>query len=127
MVLDAPANVVHPISRSSSIALLNSLPKSRTCNNFQAQFLHLLLTNYSTPEKELEACLNAEYGPGNRFYDTFVSLIRQGLENDEGWVATEEIDGATLSSKQSQLPDSPTHYFSITTVYMESVEEFSGQ
>jgi len=80
-----------------------------------------------TPGKELEDRLNAEYGPGNRFYDSFISLIKQGLANNEGWVATEEVDGPHYRRSKVSFPTRETHYFSITTVYMESEEEFSGQ
>jgi hypothetical protein len=87
------------------------------------------LKKHSTPGKELETRLNAEYGPGNRFYDQFVYLIKGGLANDEGWVATDEVEPGRPHYRRSKvsLPTPETHYFSITTVYMESEEEFSGQ
>jgi hypothetical protein len=89
--------------------------------------LYFVLRSRSTPGKEVEARLNADYGPGNRFYDTFVSLIKQGLEKNEGWVATEEVDGPHYRRSKVSFPTPETHYFSITTVYMENEEEFSGQ
>jgi hypothetical protein len=78
-----------------------------------------------TPGKELEKKLNTEYGPGNPYYEDFCKYIRQGLE--EGWVAETEIDGHIYRRGKIALPNPETHYFSITAVYMNSVEEYSGQ
>ncbi|KAH8669040.1 p-hydroxylaminobenzoate lyase [Xylariales sp. PMI_506] len=78
-----------------------------------------------TPGKDLEARLNKEYGPGNAYYEDFCRYIKQGLE--EGWVAETEISGRTYRRGKISLPTEKTRYFSITTVYMESEEVFSGQ
>ncbi|TDZ67398.1 hypothetical protein CTRI78_v003033 [Colletotrichum trifolii] len=78
-----------------------------------------------TPGKDLEQRLNREYGPGNAFYEDFCSYIKQGLE--EGWVAQTEIDGRKYRRGKVALPSEETRYFSITTVYMESQEPYTGQ
>ncbi|KAJ5513065.1 hypothetical protein N7463_002617 [Penicillium fimorum] len=80
-----------------------------------------------TPGKDLEARLNAEYGRGNRYYDGFCELIKAGLANDEGWVATDELDGPKYRRSKVSWPSSENRYFSITTVYMDSVDEYRGQ
>lgn len=79
----------------------------------------------STPGKALESKLNAEYGPGNSYYEDMCSCIRQGL--DEGWVASIELDGPKYRRSKICLPSPENRYFSITTVYMDSKEEYSGQ
>ncbi|KAF6828753.1 p-hydroxylaminobenzoate lyase [Colletotrichum plurivorum] len=78
-----------------------------------------------TPGKDLEAKLNREYGPGNEYYEDFCSYIKQGLS--EGWVAQTQIDGQKYRRGKIALPSEATRYFSITTVYMESEEEYRGQ
>ena len=80
---------------------------------------------FSTPGKDLEAKLNSEYGPGNPYYEDMCACIRQGL--DEGWVANIEIEGPKYRRSKICLPSPESHYFSITTVYMDSKEVFSGQ
>ncbi|KIV86155.1 hypothetical protein PV11_01786 [Exophiala sideris] len=80
-----------------------------------------------TPGKDLEARLNTEYGPGTPIYEDFCTYIRQGLEKDEGWVATDEIDGPKYRRSVVCRPSAETRFFSITTVYMESDEEYAGQ
>ncbi|KAL1865800.1 hypothetical protein VTK73DRAFT_5047 [Phialemonium thermophilum] len=78
-----------------------------------------------TPGKDLEARLNSDYGPGNAYYEDFCSYIRQGLK--EGWVAETELDGPRYRRGRITMPTAETRYFSITTVYMDSQEEYSGQ
>ncbi|KAF9772547.1 hypothetical protein IL306_009739 [Fusarium sp. DS 682] len=78
-----------------------------------------------TPGKDLEARLNKDYGPGNPHYEAFCSYIKQGLE--EGWVAETELDGRKYRRGKITLPVPETKYFSITTVYMDSKEEYTGQ
>lgn len=46
-----------------------------------------------TPGHELETYLNKNYGPGNEFYEDFCTYIRRAVKEDEGWVATIEMDG----------------------------------
>jgi hypothetical protein len=78
-----------------------------------------------TPGKDLEAYLNANYGPGNPIYEDLCVLTRQGLH--EGWVANIEISGPDYRRSKVALPKEETRFCSITTVYMNSQEEFSGQ
>ncbi|KAB5516994.1 p-hydroxylaminobenzoate lyase [Coniochaeta sp. 2T2.1] len=78
-----------------------------------------------TPGKDLEARLNRDYGPGNAYYEDLCSLIRQGLK--EGWVAQTEISGPNYRRGKIALPSKESRYFGITTVYMNSEDEFSGQ
>ncbi|KAK2043342.1 p-hydroxylaminobenzoate lyase [Colletotrichum somersetense] len=89
------------------------------CSEFLAEVQDL------TPGKALESRLNKYYGPGNCFYEDFCALIKQGLE--EGWVAQTEIEGRKYRRGKIALPSAETRYFSITTVYMNSEEEYKGQ
>ncbi|KAK2004336.1 p-hydroxylaminobenzoate lyase [Colletotrichum falcatum] len=89
------------------------------CSEFLAEVQDL------TPGKALESRLNKHYGPGNRFYEDFCAFIKQGLE--EGWAAQTEIEGRKYRRGKIALPSAETRYFSITTVYMNSEEEFKGQ
>ncbi|KAF2035057.1 hypothetical protein EK21DRAFT_96854 [Setomelanomma holmii] len=89
------------------------------CQDFFADVENL------TPGKELEAHLNAHYGPGTAIYEDICSLTRKGI--DEGWAANIEIDGAHYRRSKIALPREDTRFFSITTVYMQSDEVFSGQ
>jgi len=78
-----------------------------------------------TPGKDLEAWLNKHYGPGNPIYEDLCAYTLQGLK--EGWVANIEMDGAKYRRSKVCLPRAETRYFSITTVYMDSEEEYYGQ
>ncbi|KAI0174832.1 p-hydroxylaminobenzoate lyase [Pestalotiopsis sp. NC0098] len=89
------------------------------CNQFFAEVEDL------TPGKELEARLNKNYGPGNPYYEDFCRLVKQGLQ--EGWVAETELEGRTYRRGKIAIPSAHSRFFSITTVYMESQAEFSGQ
>ncbi|KAJ5924930.1 hypothetical protein N7454_007569 [Penicillium verhagenii] len=80
-----------------------------------------------TPGKALEETLNRNYGPGNAHCDDFCTLNRLGLTNDEGWVATDEIDGQKYRRTRISQPSELNRYFSVTAVYMESKEEYRGQ
>jgi hypothetical protein len=84
-------------------------------------------TTCSTPGRELEQRLNRDYGPGNPYYEDFCRLIRHGIENQEGWVATDEIDGSKYRRSRICSPTDASRYFSITTVYMESQDAYRGQ
>ncbi|CEJ82271.1 Putative p-hydroxylaminobenzoate lyase [[Torrubiella] hemipterigena] len=78
-----------------------------------------------TPGKDLEARLNASYGPGTPHYEAFVAAIRAGLQ--EGWVAQTPISGPDYRRGKICLPSAETRFFSITTVYMNSQDVFRGQ
>ncbi|RJE25881.1 hypothetical protein PHISCL_01788 [Aspergillus sclerotialis] len=99
----------------------NKLLLLETAREFFAEVENL------TPGKNLENHLNKNYGPGTKYYDRFASLIRQGIENNEGWAATDELDGPKYRRSRLLAPCAESRYFSITTVYMESEEEYSGQ
>lgn len=83
--------------------------------------------HYSTPGKDLEARLNASYGPGNAIFDDFARLIKEGISKGEDWVAKDEVDGPKYRRTRVVAPCEETRYFSITTVYMESEEPMRGQ
>jgi hypothetical protein len=83
------------------------------------------LNQISTPGKALEAKLNAEYGPRTPIYEDLCKYVREGLK--EGWVADVEVDGKKYRRSKVCLPSPENRYFSITTVYMDSEEEYSGQ
>ncbi|KAF2192564.1 p-hydroxylaminobenzoate lyase [Zopfia rhizophila CBS 207.26] len=89
------------------------------CRDFFAEVENL------TPGKDLEIFLNKNYGPGNAIYEDLCNLTRQGLT--EGWVANIPIDGSKYRRSKVSLPKEETRFFSITTVYMESQDEYSGQ
>ncbi|KAJ4359140.1 hypothetical protein N0V95_002465 [Ascochyta clinopodiicola] len=89
------------------------------CQNFFAEVENL------TPGKDLETYLNAHYGPGNAIYDDLCTLTRQGLQ--EGWVANIDIQGRDYRRSKISFPKEETRFFSITTVYMNSKNVFSGQ
>jgi len=91
----------------------------RRCQEFFSQIDNL------TPGKGLEAKLNSEYGSGTPIYEDICTYVREGLK--EGWVANIEIDGRKYRRSQICMPSAETHYFSITSVYFDSEEEFSGQ
>jgi hypothetical protein len=99
---------------------------SEVDNLYAITHSHSLLPNKCrTPGKALEEKLNREYGPGNPLYDTMCACVRTGLK--EGWVATMQLDGPKYRRSKILLPSAQTEYFSITTVYMDSQDEYSGQ
>ncbi len=82
--------------------------------------------NPSTPGHVLESHLNTTYGPNSPTYKTLCSLTLLGLR--EGWVANIPIEGQPHYRRSKiSLPRQETRFFSITAVYVDSVEEFSGQ
>jgi len=78
-----------------------------------------------TPGKDLEARLNKTYGPGTPYYESFREYMLTGLK--EGWVATDELDGPKYRRSRITPPTPQSNYISITTVYMESQEPYTGQ
>ena len=81
--------------------------------------------DHSTPGRDLETYLNTNYGPGNPLYDDMCKYIKLGL--NEGWCANIEMDGPKYRRSKIRLTSAETRFFSITTVYMESDDEYSGQ
>ncbi|CAF9909727.1 hypothetical protein IMSHALPRED_008453 [Imshaugia aleurites] len=78
-----------------------------------------------TPGKDLEQRLNTDYGPGTPYYEDFCAYILQGLK--EGWVAETQLDGDRYRRGKIALPGPQSRFFSITTVYMDSQDVYSGQ
>ena len=78
-----------------------------------------------TPGKDLEDHLNAHYGPGNKYYEELSRLMRLGLE--EGWVASTAVGGRHYRRSKIILPSPQTKFFSLTSVWMDSQDVFSGQ
>ncbi|BCW73588.1 DUF4863 family protein [Arthrobacter sp. NicSoilB8] len=74
---------------------------------------------------ELETWLNENYGPGTELYEDLARMITQGVW--EGWAANIEIDGPNYRRSRIAEPSEVLNYFSITAVYMNSVEPFRGQ
>ena len=72
----------------------------------------------------MEQRLNDEYGPGNPYYQDFCTYILQGLQ--EGWVAETKLGGDRYS-RGKIAPRVPKTASSITTVYMDSEDVYSGQ
>ncbi|HSA49543.1 MAG TPA: DUF4863 family protein [Yinghuangia sp.] len=78
-----------------------------------------------TAGPELEAWLNATHGPGTPVYDDLSRMIADGVR--DGWAANVEIDGPRYRRSRIAEPSEELHYFSITAVYMDSVELYRGQ
>jgi len=74
-----------------------------------------------TPGTEVEQWLNKNYGAGSNLYDELASLITAGIS--EGWAANVEIDGPRYRRSRILEPSAETFYFSITAVYMNSMED----
>jgi hypothetical protein len=82
-------------------------------------------TNFRTPGHDLEQYLNAHYGPENPLYQKLCDLTRRGY--DEGWVANIDLDGKRYRRSKILLPSAENRFFSITTVFMDSQDVYSGQ
>lgn len=89
------------------------------CRDFFADIKDL------TPGQDLEVYLNQHYGPGNQIYEDLCSLVKVGVQ--EGWACNTEIDGRRYRRSKVILPSEMTRYFSITTVWMDSQSEYSGE
>lgn len=74
---------------------------------------------------ELEAWLNQNYGPGTELYEDLARMITEGVR--DGWAANIEIEGPSYRRSRIAEPSDVLNYFSITAVYMNSVEPFRGQ
>lgn len=102
-----------------------SLQSPKYCAEYILSIHEIDPQSYSTPGHRLEGYLNTHYGPGNPYYEDFCRLIKLGLA--EGWAANIEMDGPKYRRSKIALPVPESRFFSITTVYMESEEEYSGQ
>ncbi|MFI5612660.1 DUF4863 family protein [Amycolatopsis sp. NPDC051903] len=74
---------------------------------------------------ELEAWLNDKYGPGSELYQDLARMITDGVE--QGWAANIEVEGKKYRRSRIADPADVLNYFSITAVYMDSIEPFRGQ
>lgn len=78
-----------------------------------------------TAGEELENWLNKTYGPGSELYDDLARMITHGVK--EGWAASDEVTGPNYRRGRLASPSERLHYFSVTAVYMDSVEPFRGE
>lgn len=74
---------------------------------------------------KLETWLNETHGPGTAVYDDLARMITDGVR--AGWAANIEVDGPHYRRSRIADPADTLNYFSITAVYMDSVEPFRGQ
>jgi hypothetical protein len=74
---------------------------------------------------ELETWLNETYGPGSELYGDLAGMITDGVR--EGWAANIEVEGREYRRSRIAEPSAPLRYFSITAVYMDSIEPLRGQ
>jgi len=74
---------------------------------------------------ELETWLNTHHGPGSPLYDDLARMITDGVR--DGWAANIEVDGPKYRRSRIADPQDVLNYFSVTAVYMDSVEPYRGQ
>lgn len=74
---------------------------------------------------ELETWLNTHHGPGSPLYDDLARMITDGVR--DGWAANIEVDGPKYRRSRIADPQDVLNYFSVTAVYMNSVEPYRGQ
>lgn len=113
MTTEADAWQVDPVKYPNARLLVD------VCSEFFAEIEDL------TPGRDLEEYLNKNYNRGNRFYDEICRLIKLGIE--EGWAADTELDGPKYRRSKIVLPSAKTKFFSLTSVWMDSQEIYSGQ
>lgn len=73
---------------------------------------------------ELETWLNENYGPGTPLFEDLSRMITEGVR--DGWAANIEVDGPNYRRSRLADPSDVLNYFSITAVYMNSVEPYRG-
>jgi hypothetical protein len=71
-----------------------------------------------TPGAEMEKWLNIKYAEDSGLYKDVSRLIRLGVE--EGWAASQEVEGRHYRRSRIVDPSPETFHFSITAVYMDS-------
>ncbi|MEU8636386.1 DUF4863 family protein [Amycolatopsis sp. NPDC048633] len=74
---------------------------------------------------ELETWLNEHHGPGSPLHDDLARMITDGVR--AGWAANIEVDGPKYRRSRISDPQDALNYFSVTAVYMDSVEPYRGQ
>jgi hypothetical protein len=77
-----------------------------------------------TAGEKLETWLNTTYGPGSALYDDLARMITNGVR--DGWAASTELDGPKYRRGRIAAPSERLNYFSVTAVYMNSVEPYPG-
>lgn len=78
-----------------------------------------------TAGTELDHWLNEVHGSESSTYRDLAALITAGVR--DGWAADTEVDGPNYRRSRLLEPSARTHYFSITAVYMNSVERMRGE
>jgi hypothetical protein len=71
-----------------------------------------------TPGSAMERWLNEKYGEDSDLYRNLARLIKLGVE--EGWAASQIVDGVNYRRSRIHEPSAETFHFSITAVYMNS-------
>jgi hypothetical protein len=71
-----------------------------------------------TPGETMERWLNDAHGPGNPVYEDLAVRVKRGVE--QGWAANVEIAGKHYRRSRLLEPCERSHFFSLTTVYMDS-------
>jgi hypothetical protein len=71
-----------------------------------------------TPGRDVENWLNDIHGPSSSVYKDLAHRVKQGV--DQGWAANVEISGRHYRRSRLLEPCERSHYFSLTTVYMDS-------
>ena len=92
------------------------------CRDFLAKIENL------TPGSALEAHLNSSFGPGHPIYDDFSTHLRRALADGEAWIAgpSAEVEGSGYRRCKISLPCAENRFFSITAVYMDSMDKARG-
>jgi uncharacterized protein DUF4863 len=78
-----------------------------------------------TAGAELEDWLNTTYGPDSELYQDLARMITDGVR--DGWAAHSEVDGPGYRRGRIAEPADVLNFFSITAVYMDSVQPYRGQ
>ena len=73
-----------------------------------------------TPNAEMERWLNTKCGPSSDLYKSLADLIKAGVR--DGWAANKEVAGKHYRRSRLHDPSPETHHFSITAVYMDSMD-----
>ncbi|WP_426230389.1 DUF4863 family protein [Pararhizobium sp. DWP3-4] len=73
---------------------------------------------HRTPGEDMERWLNDTHRPGSPVYEDLAVRVRRGVEH--GWAANIEIAGRHYRRSRLLEPCERSHFFSLTTVYMDS-------
>lgn len=78
-----------------------------------------------TAGEDMETWLNTACKPGTALYDDMAAMITEGVR--DGWAANIEVHGPNYRRSRIASPSERLNYFSITAVYMNSVEPYRGE